>query len=47
MLQNDLQAYIRTAALMLQNIQEGVFDVSNEAIIISHYCWEALCLMFR
>lgn len=25
-----LQAFIKTAAKILQNIQEGVFDVSNE-----------------
>lgn len=27
---NLLQAFIKTAAKILQNIQEGVFDVSNE-----------------
>ncbi|OIW06427.1 hypothetical protein TanjilG_05198 [Lupinus angustifolius] len=29
--QNVEEAFIRTAAKILQNIQEGVFDVSNES----------------
>lgn len=28
-----LQAFIKTAAKILQNIQDGVFDVSNEVTI--------------
>lgn len=29
-----LQAFIKTAAKILQNIQDGVFDVSNEVIYL-------------
>lgn len=28
----DLQAFLKTAEKILQKIQEGVFDVSNEVI---------------
>lgn len=43
-----LQAFIKTAAKILQNIQEGVFDVSNEVTIYlqSVSCkkmWEVSC----
>ncbi|CAN7016099.1 unnamed protein product, partial [Brassica rapa subsp. trilocularis] len=30
--QNVEEAFIKTAAKILQNIQDGVFDVSNEAL---------------
>jgi len=32
-----LQAFIKTAAKILQNIQDGVFDVSNEVTIYSQF----------
>ncbi|KAF5479721.1 hypothetical protein F2P56_000518 [Juglans regia] len=36
--QNVEEAFIRTAAKILQNIQEGVFDVSNE-VTLKSLCW--------
>lgn len=34
-----VQAFIKTAAKILQNIQDGVFDVSNEVINIFSLMW--------